>query len=196
MLLCLKTPPPFQHRVDLGEVHHQYRRKLYYILARTLFELIARHLDVDVSQVEDVLNGFSYDPFEAPVFGFGQEPYVHPCENVTIGSGRGAKKPSRICDIAASELTNPDEVVGLDRCRWYCHNLVEDDQLKRRAGELFDLATHVTGGFRPDYPHQLLPQCQHPALQEAALLPRQCWRRIVNEFGICYSTQTGTVESR
>ena len=165
-----------------------------WLLANTLFELMGKYLGVEAADVETVINGISYNPYSYPAFGYYMStvdlkvPYSHPCENVTTSPANATTTNdiSDTCDVARKQADRNET----RQCRWYCNNLLENVTLHQRARELLHMASYPTAGLQPNYPQVLLPLCQYPAL-EGDFEPTQCWRRIVNERGICYSAQTG-----
>ncbi len=179
-----------------------------WLVAQALFDLMARFLGVAPADVEEVLNALAYDAFNFPLLGDINKvdpPYTNPCEHhlvVTVAAGAGAAadggtnaSTGAASDIweACSDLVRLEEDDD-ERCSWYCRTIIGNVSLQARVKELFEEASHLTGWLQPGYPLVLLPLCRYPALP-GEHLPDVCWRKIVNDQGICYTAQTGVFSS-
>ncbi len=179
-----------------------------WLLAGALFDLIGRFVGVDPADVEQVLNALAYDPFDYPVFGDINKhdpPYTNPCEHLlasptstgSVNASADASATLPAADIweaceAATTSSGGQEAGNMTDplCAWYCRAVVGNDTLQQKVKELLEEASYLTTGLQPGYPQVLLPICRYSVLH-GDMPPGQCWRRIINDKGICYSAQTG-----
>ena len=142
-------------------------------LATALFDLLGRFLGAPSDEVEDIVNAASYDPFHFPAFG-AKSPYSNPCDHF---------------DPTTESIVSMCEQDLEPSCQNYCKTVL-NITLQMKVKELFELSSRPVGLIQPGFPHVLLPVCKYPVL-DGSSDPHECWRKVVNDLGVCYASRTG-----
>ncbi len=166
---------------------HLMNSDISWLLAKALFDLIGKFLGVKPGEVEDVVNAIAYNPFEFPVFGdissIKDDNFRNPCEYLLSQSDNSGTAVN-IWEACGSKEGKTDI------CTWYCETIVGNTTLQHKVKELFEEALHLTISQEPGFPQVLLPICRFPGMS-GKMPPEKCWKKVVNDHGVCYSSQTG-----
>ncbi len=149
-----------------------------------------------LQQIDNLINSFAYEPFKQPFFGYSS--FLHLYDNryklfcVQERTLFVSESPARfsIRALCSGNLALRNGTIKLsDDCKWYCHAIVNSRETQELVRSFYALALDMKGPLVPGYPENLLPVCRFHANEE--VLKDGCWKRIVTDKGICFSSVTG-----
>ncbi len=185
-----------RHFTNLGDTRGNVTGSFLFHLTAKYFG-ISEESSESVQQINNLINSFSYEPLNEPFFGYLQDngnSYKLFCEKEQ--STHESKSPVKfsINAICSGHLTTSNETLQLSNdCKWYCQSVANNKEIQEKIRSFYSLAVDLEGSLVPGNPATLLPVCRFPG--ESQLEKDQCWRRIVTDKGICFSSVAGEINS-
>ncbi len=151
---------------------------------------MAKHLGLsDDRDVYDVVNAFS-STADHPFFGHVKDYANDPCTGAAAAAAAAAGRGGQLLPL--------DSVCGRAKeagCVDYCKMVNSSRRVQAELRELYEMTLDATGPLVPGKPDSLLPVCRYGDGGDSAKFTQGCWRKVVNDHGVCYASITGAVKT-
>ncbi len=164
------------------------------IIASTFLHLSSKFFGIpydspnSLERIHNLINSFSYDPLNTPIFGL--ESFKPMCEEERTMYEKEKSGNFSIHALCAGSLKTDKGIIKLSEdCKWYCQTVVNNRSTHELVRSFYKLTVDLEGPLVADFPTTLLPVCKFPG--DVKHVKNACWRRIVSDKGFCFSSEMG-----